>query len=307
MLSWRLLLATGDSRYADLAERTLFNVVATSPAPDGRAFFYANPLHQRVPGVIPATDFVSNRAASSMREPWFAVSCCPTNVARTFASLAAYLATVDRAGLQLHQYADSRITTTLDDGRRLGIEVKTGYPHDGAISVTVTESDDAPWELALRVPEWAAGAWLTDNGERRPVAPGMASVRRAFTVGEMVELELPVSPRWTIPDRRIDAIRGCAAVEKGPLVLCLESIDLPEGRDLDSIRLDPGRELEERDGRTIAPGRLVDIEDRLWPYAAPGQGSDTGPEVPIPLVPYQQWANRGPATMRVWVPTVDPV
>ena len=73
MLSWRLLLATGEPRYADLAERTLFNVVATSPAPDGRAFFYANPLHQRVPGVVPEPDYVSNRAASSLREPWFAV------------------------------------------------------------------------------------------------------------------------------------------------------------------------------------------------------------------------------------------
>lgn len=307
MLSWRLLLATGESRYADLAERTLFNVVATSPAPDGRAFFYANPLHQRVPGVVPAPDFVSNRAASSLREPWFAVSCCPTNVARTFASLAAYLATADRAGLQLHQYADSRITATLDDGRRLGIEVKTGYPHDGAISVTVTESDDAPWELALRVPEWATGAWLTENGERRSVVPGMISVRRPFTVGELVELELPLAPRWITPDPRIDAIRGCVAVEKGPLVMCVESIDLPNGSDVDSIRLDPGRDLEERDGRTIAPGRLVDIEERDWPYSAPAHGYNAGPEVPIPLLPYQQWANRGPSTMRVWVPTVDPI
>jgi len=88
MLAWRLLLATGEARFADLIERTLFNVVATSPSPDGRSFFYANPLHQRVPGAVPAADFVSNRAASSLREPWFAVSCCPTNIARTFASSA---------------------------------------------------------------------------------------------------------------------------------------------------------------------------------------------------------------------------
>jgi DUF1680 family protein len=89
MLAWRPLLATGEPRFADIVERTLFNVVATSPAPDGRAFFYANPLHQRVPGVIPSPDQVSKRASSSLREPWFAVSCCPTNVARTYASLAA--------------------------------------------------------------------------------------------------------------------------------------------------------------------------------------------------------------------------
>ena len=304
MLSWRLLLATGESRYADLAERTLFNVVATSPAPDGRAFFYANPLHQRVPGVVPAPDFVSNRAASSLREPWFAVSCCPTNVARTVASLAAYLATVDRSGLQIHQYADSRISATLDDGRKVGVEVKTGYPKDGIVSVTVTESDDVSWELALRVPEWATGARLTEQGETRPVAPGVASVHRPFSVGERLELELPMTPRWTFPDPRIDAIRGCVAVEKGPLVLCVESVDLPEEKDVDTVRVDPGRDLEERDGGAVAPGRVVDIEERDWPYRGRDDWSDAGHEIGIPLVPYHQWANRGPATMRVWVPTV---
>ena len=112
MLAWRLLLATGETRFADLIERTLYNVVATSPAPDGRHFFYANPLHQRVPGSVPSDDVESKRASSSLREPWFLVACCPTNVARTLASLAAYLATADDDGIQIHQYADSRIRTT---------------------------------------------------------------------------------------------------------------------------------------------------------------------------------------------------
>ena len=116
MLAWRLLLATGEPRFADLIERTLYNVVATSPAPDGRSFFYANPLHQRVPGNVPDPDVESKRASSSLREPWFLVACCPTNVARTLASLAAYLATADDGGIQIHQYAESRIGTTLDGG-----------------------------------------------------------------------------------------------------------------------------------------------------------------------------------------------
>ena len=106
MLAWRLLLATGETRFADLIERTLYNVVATSPAPDGRHFFYANPLHQRVPGSVPSDDVESKRASSSLREPWFLVACCPTNVARTLASLAGYLATADSDGIQIHQYAE---------------------------------------------------------------------------------------------------------------------------------------------------------------------------------------------------------
>jgi len=304
MLSWRLLLATGESRFADLVERTLFNVVATSPAPDGRAFFYANPLHQRVPGVVPDPDFVSNRAASSLREPWFAVSCCPTNVARTFASLAAYLATSDGNGLQIHQYADSRVSTQLDDGRRVGVEVMTGYPHNGIVTIAVSETDAGPWALTLRVPGWANRAWLSDRGERRRVDSGVAVVERSFKVGDTIELELPMGPRWTVPDPRIDAIRNTVAVERGPLVLCVESVDLPGGVNVDKVRIDPDSDLTESGGMVTAGGRLMEFDDRPWPYPESSGSAADGDDVMLPLVPYHDWAKRGPSTMRVWVPTV---
>ena len=302
MLSWRLLLATGEARFADLAERTLFNVVATSPAPDGRSFFYANPLHQRRPGVVPSPDFVSNRASSSLREPWFAVSCCPTNVARTFATLAAYMATVDRGGLQIHQYADSRISAALDSGHPVGLEISTGYPVEGRVSIEITESSPEPWALTVRVPEWAAGATLTENGNRRPVDPGSVTVERSFAVGDRIELELPMSPRWTFPDPRIDSIRGTAAVERGPLVMCVESVDLPGQASVDLVRVDAGAELVDGDGTVTAPGRRVDFEDDPWPYEASAIDPDQGDEIAVPLVPYHNWANRGPSTMRVWIP-----
>ena len=151
MLAWRLLLATGETRFADLIERTLYNVVATSPAPDGRHFFYANPLHQRVPGTVPSDDVESKRASSSLREPWFLVACCPTNVARTLASLAAYLATADDEGIQIHQFADARISTTIAGDRRVAVELSTGYPRTGTVTVRVTESDGRPLALTLRV------------------------------------------------------------------------------------------------------------------------------------------------------------
>jgi DUF1680 family protein len=306
MLSWRLLLATGESRFADLAERTLFNVVATSPAPDGRSFFYANPLHQRVPGITPDPDFVSNRAASSLREPWFEVSCCPTNVARTLATLSAYLATVDRHGLQIHQYADSRISAALDGGRRVGAEVKTGYPHDGTISIRITESDGRPWALSLRVPDWATGASLIDAGETRNVSPGSVSVERPFAVGDELVLELPMRARWTTADPRVDSIRGCVAVERGPLVLCLESVDLPDDSHVDLVRVDPGSDLTEDHGIVNAGGRLFEFEDRPWPYPGRVTQNAQGEDITLPLTPYHHWANRGPSTMRVWIPSITP-
>src|SRR3954452_9999323 len=182
MFSWRLLLAQGHPRYADLIERTLYNVVATSPSHDGTSFYYTNTLHQRRPGTVPATDVAVPRASSSLRAPWFAVSCCPPNVARTLASLAAYVATVDDDGLQLHQYAPSRIRTTLPDGRPVHLDVETGYPHDGVVRVSVVATDEEPWTLRMRVPSWASGATLRTPDGVRPVPVGSVSIRRRFAV-----------------------------------------------------------------------------------------------------------------------------
>ena len=111
MLSWRLLLATGEDKYADLIERTLLNNVLASPRADGRAFYYTNTLHQRTPGTEPDQHQLSHRAESGLRAPWFEVSCCPTNVARTLASVGLYFATASDDGIQLHQYGDYQVST----------------------------------------------------------------------------------------------------------------------------------------------------------------------------------------------------
>jgi DUF1680 family protein len=309
MLAWRLLLATGEARYADLAERTLYNVVATSPALDGRAFFYANPLHQRVPGDPPEADAESPRAASSLRAPWFAVSCCPTNVARTLASLAAYVATADDRGVQLHQLTPCTVRTALTGGQRVALRVATGYPWSGAVCVRVQETGAAPWRLSLRVPAWAAEAVVVDGEARRAVGPGYATIERTWHPGDEVRLELPVAPRWTRPDPRIDAVRGCVAVERGPLVYCLEAID-HGGGSLDAVAVDaaagladgpPDGALGEAVTVEARGGRLDAPERPGWPYGSDG-GGDLGREGPLVFVPYCLWGNRGLTTMRVWVP-----
>ncbi len=308
MLSWRLLLATGKPRYADLIERTLYNVVAASPAADGRAFFYVNTLHRRERGVLPSPDTVSPRALSSLRSPWFAVSCCPNNVARTMASLAAYLVTADDTGLQLHQYADAEVSTTLG-GRRVGVSVRTAYPQDGSVAVRVGHTDDRPWTLTLRVPPWATGAELVEpDGRRRPVPPGMVDVTRVFAPGDVVRLDLPVLPRWVEADPRVDAVRGTLAVERGPVVLCVESPDLPGDTDVDAVRVDPSVAPTDGGGTVLVQGSLVDTTTEPWPYLPTGTGTRNGAGVAteITLVPYHSWANRGPATMRVWLPRADP-
>ncbi|MGW1726403.1 glycoside hydrolase family 127 protein [Streptomyces sp. NPDC002306] len=313
MLSWRLLLATGEPRFADLMERTLFNVIATSPSEDGRAFFYANTLHRRRRGTVPPADAESPRAESSLRAPWFAVSCCPTNVARTLAELPAYLATADDHGIQLHQYADAEIATSLAGGHGVALRVRTDYPSAGSVTVRIGRSPHHPWTLSLRVPAWTEGttAWLVDaDGARRAVAPGTATVTRIFRPGDEIRLELPMAPRWIGPDPRIDAVRGTAAVQRGPLVYCAESVDLPGGHEADVVRVDPSAEPQDGpDNTVVAPGELAvpgQPGDAAWPYrpldrAAAPAAARAG----IVLVPYHFWANRGPSTMRVWLPTAE--
>jgi len=305
MVAWRLLLSDGGTREADHIERALYNVVATSVADDGRGFFYTNTLHQRSPGEASDPETVSPRAHSSARAPWFEVSCCPPNVARTLASLASLLATKDEHGIQIHQYAPSRIATTLPDGEAMELEVTTDYPRSGEVRVRILRAPARPAVLTLRVPGWARGARLADGAELRDVAPGAVRIERAFLPGTEIVLELPVAPRFSEPDPRIDAVRGTVAVERGPLVYCLESVDLPGGRTVDDITVDTAVPLREgADGEVLASGGLRGIQERAWPY--PGLSS----EDPVParqpvslrLHPYQQWGERGLTTMRVWLP-----
>ena len=293
MLAWRLLLATGDVRYADLAERTLYNVVATSPALDGSGFFYANPLHQRVPGDAPEPDAESPRASSSLRAPWFSVSCCPTNVGRTLASLGAYVATVDDGGLQIHQLASCTVRTTLPDGRSVGLRIQTDYPWSGDVTIRVEHTDGGPWQLSLRVPDWAGEAVLVDRGRQRPVRSGYAVLAADWREGDEVRLELPVAPRWTRPEPHVDAIRGCVALERGPLVYCLESTDQEADVSLADVLAQPTEELSQRDAPEALGGAVV----------VQGAGKRlAGTPTPLTFIPYHAWGNRGLATMRVWVP-----
>jgi DUF1680 family protein len=320
MLSWRLLLETGEDTYADLIERTLLNNVLASPSADGRAFYYANTLHQRTPGTAgdgspPAGDHgagdhgagdhgagdrvASHRAPNGMRAPWFDVSCCPTNVARTLASVGLYFATASDDGVQLHQYGDYRVSTQLVAGP-VTLQVSSGYPADGTIRVTVLQAPSrTPLRLRLRVPGWAHGAC---EASEPPAARTERSLefRRIFHAGEEVRVAFPVRARAIYPDPRIDAVRGTFAVERGPLVLVLESPDLPPRWEVDELTADPDSIATDESGAMIDVYRSGAVP-AAWPYRA-RPDSPGAERARARLIPYHQWSNRGPATMRTWLP-----
>jgi DUF1680 family protein len=297
MWNWRMLLVTGESRFGDLLERTLYNGFLSGLSLDGETFFYSNPLQSR---------------NGERRHRWNPVACCPPNIMRLLASLHHYLATTSDTGIQLHQYASATIGTVVPAAGPVELTVETGYPWTGSVAIEVGASTDAPWTLSLRIPAWARAA--TVDGE--PVAAGeYASLTRRWRAGDRVVLELDVSPRLTAPNPRIDAVRGCVALERGPIVYCVEENDLPAGADLADVALDPA--ADPVDGGPVAqlgglPGVSLagvlrdtdgwsrreyrDLRELPTTSAAPAR---------LLAVPYFAWANRDAGGMRVWIPAAE--
>jgi uncharacterized protein len=302
--SWRLLLATGHAKYADHMERILYNGFAAAIDTEGTRFFYVNPLQRRV-------DHYEKDDPGRRRE-WFKCACCPPNIMRLLASLHHYLATSAGSTLTVHQYAAATVT-----GADLTVELDTSYPWEGLITLRVTSAPRAEREIALRIPAWsaAAGFVVADvNGspERIPVSPEdrYLRLRRVWQPGSEVRFRLDVTPRWTYPDRRVDAVRGCVAIERGPLVYCLEQAD--QSPRLDDLAVLPSTALTEHEVTLPGIGRTIQVtaqarqlppqpEPGAWPDRPAGPAADERAATAV-AIPYFQWDNRGPGAMRVWIP-----
>jgi DUF1680 family protein len=305
-LAWRLLLATGKARYADEMERVLYNGIAGSTARDGRSFFYSNPLQLRT------GHDGSHEDTPSQRLTWHSCACCPPNLARLMASLQAYAATGSDLGLQLHLYSAGTVT---DGEYRLA--VRTSYPWDERIDIGFEAAGAGPWTLALRIPAWCRDARLTVNGSlvRAGAQEGYLRITRAWTAGDVVTLVLAMPPRLVTAHPRVDAVRGAAALSRGPVVHCLEHEDLPAGGSFEDWELDAAAPLAVVD-HDLAPAiraqfrRRRKVSDALYrPLAdqpgepGPGGSVAAGAEVvAAPAIPYFLWANRAPGPMRVWIP-----
>lgn len=302
MFSWRMLLATGEAKYAELIERTLYNVVATSPSADGTAFFYANTLHQRVEHSEPSRneDGVVIRGGAAGRQPWFEVSCCPPNVARTLASIGAYVVTENTEGIQVQQFVAGAFRTS-----QALIKIETDYPNHGEIVVRVQEAS-APVRVSVRVPSWASGATgvLDHGGEpAESLEPGEYTAPIELAEGQQLTITVPLQVRTTYPDPRADAIRGTVAFERGPEVLALESHDLPTGWDINSIAVGDPQSVRESDGEVTVDLVHYPSGDAEWPYRASAALTPDPQSERVRLSRYHEWAERGPCTMRVWMPT----
>ncbi|GAA5028725.1 glycoside hydrolase family 127 protein [Actinopolymorpha pittospori] len=307
---WRLLLATGEGRYADLLERLLFNAFAASTSLDGSRFFYVNPL-QRREDHFEADD-------PGRRCEWFACPCCPPNIMRLVSSLGHYLATTNADGIHLHQYAASEIHAPVGDGEVV-LTVDTDYPWSGSVAVEVRETPAGEWTLGLRVPGWCDSARLVVAGEEVDATSdtqGYVRLTREWREGDKVSLDLDMPARLVRPDRRIDALRGCVALERGPLVYCFEQVDQPAGVALPDLVVPSEAAVRVVDhpdhpvlGRTVtvevAAGVLPVPAATGLPYTSAPAPTDPAEPTTAVAVPYFQWDNRDGGGMRVWLPELE--
>ncbi len=316
MWNWRMLLANGQCRFADLMEWTLYNGVASGISLDGRTFFYPNPLLSR--GKIE-------------RSGWFDCACCPPNVMRTLASLHNYFAARDSNGLQIHLYDNCKIVTPLSQGGEIKIVMETDYPWKPDVKLTIRAASgtagSSEWTLSLRVPAWSVRPRIAVNGREHAVesVPGTyAEIRRIWSDGDTVELVFDMEPVFHEAHPYVEPARGCAALTWGPLVYCLEECDQDPGvKVMDcSIKTDT---LPQHHWRADLLGGVVTLEAeglcesnedwqgklyRTLPSAsaaAEAAGKPSGKAVSrtgikLKAIPYYAWANRGKYPMRVWIP-----
>lgn len=282
--SWRLLLATGEARYADLIERQLYNAVLSGVTLDGDRYFYVNTLQVRE-GAVAHDD----RMGAAGRQEWFGCSCCPTNLMRTLASWHHYVATGDDAGLQVHQYGSARLV-----GGGLTVAMSSDYPWHGVVELVVEDAPSDVRELSLRIPGWARGATLEVAGERVDAEPGgYARLARRWTAGDVVTLVLPMAPRTVRGHHRVDAVRGSVAIERGPLVYAVEHLDQPAEISVDDLAI-VGQQLDEEWRADLFGGIPVVI--------APARNLPDGGPSRLVAIPYFMWANRSIGPMKVWLP-----
>ena len=297
MWNWRMLLLTGDARYADLIEHTLYNAMLPGVALDGSAYFYMNPLE-------------SDR--NYRREPWFECACCPPNVARTLASLPGYVYSTAGDEIWVHLYGANTAEIQLG-GRTVQLEQRGNYPWDETIELEVGSAGD--FALMLRIPRWCeSGAAVTINGERPPDEPQPGTylrIDRSWRVGDVVRLTFPMPVRLIEAHPYVDAASGRVALMRGPILYCAEAVDNP-GFDLRDARLIIDSEIQVEPDTGALTGlpilrteAFIDPPDaewneRLYRMRQASSGQSARHSV-LTLVPYFAWANRDPGRMTMWV------
>jgi len=299
----RMFLLHGDAKYIDVLERTLYNGLLSGVSLDGTRFFYPNPLESM---------------GQNERSAWFDCACCITNMARFLPSMPGYVYARTGNTLYINLFVGSDAHIRLDNGI-IGLRQETDYPWSGKVDLTLTPDAPIHADLRIRIPGWAVGepiagdlyravSWPAETPTGQPVTislngkpqtyrleQGYAVLERTWKKGDKVTVDFPMTARKILANNNVAADQGRFALQRGPVVYCLEG---PDNRDslVRNLLADTAATIETR--RTKALGGI----DQLTLPGVALKAGQPDEKTMLTAIPYYAWANRGPAEMTVWVP-----
>lgn len=289
----RMLHLDLDGRYVDVLERALFNGALAGLSRDGEHYFYENPLES------------DGRHA---RWEWHRCPCCTMNIARLIGSVGGYFCSESEDAVAIHLYGGMATSVEIR-GRKVAIQEQSNYPWSGTVTVSVDPDGEGEFSVKLRIPGWTKRASASVNGlpvDLAAVRNGYLDIRRVWRKGDTVMLDLPMLPERVYAHPLVRADAGRVALQRGPLVYCLEEAD-NAGRRVQQLRLPRTADLRSVtrpdlfDGvvTIVAGGTALETSDwrgELYRDAAPHETA-----VNLTAIPYHLWSNRTQGSMTVWM------
>jgi DUF1680 family protein len=305
MWNWRMVLLTGEARFADVMELVFYNSALAGISLDGKKFFYTNTLRQ-------VDDLPFELRWPKTRAPYISCFCCPPNLVRMIAEVNGYAYSLSDDALWVHLYGSNELKSVTADGYPLHVVQASDYPWEGKITLTLKQPAPSVQALMVRIPGWVKGATVTVNGV--PVAaavePGTyCRIEREWAAGDVIQIDLPLPVRLLQSHPLVEETRNQVAVMRGPVVYCLESIDLPAGVRPIDVALTRDSEFMVAMGEGPLAGIVQLAGTGLLREGEPawrGQlyqelGSVASRPIPVKLTPYYAWDNRGKSEMTVWL------
>jgi DUF1680 family protein len=296
----RMFHLTHDGRYTDVLERALYNCVAGAIGADGDHFFYANPLASQ---------------GQTHRQTWFECACCPPNVARVLGSLGQYIYSHGDDHIAVHLFVGGSVEVQVA-GEPVRLRQETNYPWQGRVRLTIELTRPTRFGLWLRVPGWSQGATVRVNGCRVPrrgaFERGYLRLHRTWCNGDLVQLDMPMPVERVTAHPAVAADAGCVALQRGPIVYCLEQVDNDQVP-LHTVLLPSNAPVSANFDREWLGG-VVKLQAQGWTTDNHGWNGRLYRTRQVPTlqphtlvaVPYAVWDNRAAGQMRVWIRAASP-
>ena len=293
LFSWRMYQTTADGKYLDNIENELYNGILSGISLDGKDFFYTEALRR-------TKEFPYTMRWPKHRQRYISCFCCPPNTLRTLCQSQEYAYSVNNETLFVNLYGQNALTT-----KDLEVEQQTDYLWDGKITLTIKKVKKLS-TVVLHIPSWADSYTLHINGEQAssPV------ITRKWKKGDVIELELPMSPRLIEANPLVEEAKNQVAVMRGPIVYCLEGQDIAQGLRINDIAIPADIQLTEKK-MTLEGHEMIALEgDAVMTNNKPWNNQTlyrnlrpvAKKKVKIRLIPYYAWDNRGIDDMSLWLP-----